>query len=101
VSSTGEILCYSGMGVSLNIESLNSRTTLVFTFDEILAPIDFKAYPIDTIIYMFISKVPAENYSLNDPTVEGNKLIVNMSFTQTFSASQGNVIFQPNDKIFS
>ena len=93
MSSTGEILCYSGMGVSLNIESLNSRTTLVFTFDEILAPIDFKAYPIDTIIYMYISNVPVENYSLNDPTIEGNRLTVKISFTQTVSVSQGNAIF--------
>lgn len=69
------------MGVSLNIESRNSRITLVFTFEENLAPIDFEAYPIDTIIYMYISSVAAENYSLNEPMIEGNKLIVKMSFT--------------------
>jgi len=89
------------MGVSLNIESHNSRITLVFTFEETLAPIDFQAHPIDTIIYMYISSVPAENYSLNDPTIEGNRLIVKMFFTQTFPASQGNAIFLPNDCVFS
>lgn len=76
-------------------------TTLVFTFEEALAPIDFQAHPIDTIIYMYISSVAAENYSLNEPMIEGNKLIVKMSFTQTFPASQGNAIFLQNDSIFS
>jgi len=62
------------MGVTLNIEFHNSRITLVFTFEETLALIDFQAHPIDTIIYMFISSVPAENYSLINPTIEGNRL---------------------------
>jgi len=89
------------MGVSLKIESHNSRITLVFTFEKTLAPIDFQAHPIDTIIYMYIFSVPAENYSLTDPIIEGNTLTVKMSFTQTFPASQGNAIFLPNDCIFS
>jgi hypothetical protein len=89
------------MGVSLNVESHNSRITLVFTFEENLAPIDFEAHPIDTIIYMYIYGVASENYSLKEPTIEGNKLTVKMSFIQTFPASQGNAIFLPNDCVFS
>jgi len=76
-------------------------TTLVFTFEETLAPIDFQAHPIDTIIYMYISSVQSENYSLKDPTIEGNRLTVKMSFKQTISASQGNAIFLQSDFFFS
>jgi len=87
LSSSGGIVCQPGIGVSIQVEKHNAKTSLVFVFEEPLISINFQLNPIDTIVYLSISSIPAENYSLSEAQVEGNKLIVEISFTQSFAAS--------------
>ena len=77
------------MDVTLSVILQDQTYSLVFQFENQLDNIDFTLYPIDTLIYLYIQQVPSETYKISSSTVEGSKLILTLSFTQSFSASGG------------
>jgi len=81
------------MDVSLSVETRNSMYSLVFSFEEELTLIDFDKNPIDTILFLYIQQVSEENYFIKEAFIEGNKLIAQLSFRQSFSASSGSATF--------
>jgi len=89
ITTSGEIICIEGMDVTLSVILQDQTYSLVFQFENQLDNIDFTLYPIDTLIYLYIQQVPSETYKISSSTVEGSKLILTLSFTQSFSASGG------------
>jgi len=58
----------------------------VFTFDTPLNDIDFTLSPIDTLIYIYISSISSEKFSINDAYLDGNTLKLTLTFISSFSA---------------
>lgn len=58
------------MNVSVELMMINSDNNLVFTFDENLSNMDFTDLPIESLIYIYITSIPQNSFSISNSKVE-------------------------------
>jgi len=89
------------MDVKLTLKLHSSTYCLIFTFDSTLKDIDFTATPIDTLIYIYISQVSSDKYTITDQSIDGNTLTLTLKFLSNLSVSIGYALFLDNSPFMS
>jgi len=68
------------MDVTISTKRKNSYLQLVLTFEENIDLINFDVYPIDSLIYIYISQIQQEDYSIEISYIENSNLILMLNF---------------------
>ncbi|EAS06378.3 bowman-birk serine protease inhibitor family protein, putative (macronuclear) [Tetrahymena thermophila SB210] len=92
--------CLKNMGVSLNIVYSKSSYYLNFKFDLDIENISsYYQQNIDKLINLYFQEIPSNLYSISNPTISGNTLIVKINIMKSFQTLSGKVKFFDTSQI--
>lgn len=72
---------------------IDNQYNLVFTFDEDIYNMDFTEFDIDNLIYIYISEIPQNSYSVSYSKIQKDQLTLTLSFENNFQELLGYTIF--------
>jgi hypothetical protein len=81
------------MDVTISSYVKDSKLQLVLTFEKTLDSINFETYPIDTLIFIYISQIKQEDFSITSCYVENANLIITLTFAVSISSTVGGLTF--------
>ncbi|EAR88940.2 bowman-birk serine protease inhibitor family protein (macronuclear) [Tetrahymena thermophila SB210] len=100
-SGNQKYACRQSMQVKLSTKLQNSIYYLIFTFDYPLKSIDFENENIKNLIYISLSEIPQAFYSITNPIIKENQLILQLNVLQNINVINGQALFLETNKFLS